>query len=93
MVLSVAKLIEYGLFLFGISRSVSCSMQTVEFSKERDLVTWHITHFQGGTAIRALFKVSINLKQFMSLHPSFALNHFWHLKWHRLVLKLTVAQF
>lgn len=38
--------------------SVSCSGQTVEFSKERDLVTWHITQFQGGTTIRALFKLN-----------------------------------
>lgn len=42
--------------------SVSCSGQTLEFSKERDLVTWHIMHFQGGSTIKALFKVVLTMK-------------------------------
>ena len=41
----------------NVFRSISCSGQNVEFSKEKDLVTWKISQFQGGTITRALFKV------------------------------------
>ncbi|XP_028403065.1 AP-4 complex subunit mu-like isoform X2 [Dendronephthya gigantea] len=40
------------------TRSVSCSGQTVEFVEDKNLVTWHIAQFQGGTTIRALFKLN-----------------------------------